>query len=132
MSSTHEDRFAVAAQAYSDAWNARKADRKACNGDLTRLKAVNVNLDGLHTQMLRAANAWLGETGPDVEAAFKAAKDAKDTVDKARQDEADIVTRLGTFTDLLSSVTTLIDKAKKATEAARAVRRRGLPPDGRR
>lgn len=113
--STHEDRFALAAQAYSDAWNARKADRKACAGDAARLKAVNANLDGLHTEMLRAANAWLGETGPDVEKAFKAAQDAKDAVDKARQDAVDIVTRLGAFADLLDGVKTLIDKARKAT-----------------
>lgn len=116
--STHEDRFALAAQAYSDAWNARKADRKACGGDATRLKAINDNLDGLHTEMLRAANAWLGETGPDVEAAFKAAGDAKAAVDKARQDAVDIVTRLGLFADLLGGVKTLIDKAQKATADA--------------
>lgn len=118
MSSTHEERFALAAQAYSDAWTARKADRKACAGDAVKLKAINANLDGLHTQMLRAANAWLAETGPAVEAAFKAAKDAKAAVDKARQDEVDIVTRLGAFADLLDGVKTLIDKAKKATEDA--------------
>jgi flagellin-like hook-associated protein FlgL len=116
--SSHEERFALTAQAYSDAWSARKADRKVCNGDATRLKAVNANLDGLHTEMLRAANAWLAETGPDVEAAFKAAQDAKDAVDRARQDAVDIVTRLGAFADLLNSVTTLIDKARKATEDA--------------
>jgi len=116
--STHEDRFALAAQAYSDAWNARKADRKACGGDATKLKAVNANLDGLHTEMLRAANSWLAETGPDVEAAFEAARGAKDAVDKARQDAVDIVTRLGAFADLLNGVKTLIDKAKKATEDA--------------
>lgn len=113
--STHEERFALAAQSYSDAWAARKADRKACAGDAAKLKAVNDNLDGLHTEMLRAANAWLAETGPDVEAAFKAAGDAKAAVDRARQEAVDIVTRLGLFADLLGSVTTLIDKAKKAT-----------------
>ncbi|QDH74190.1 hypothetical protein [Brevundimonas sp. M20] len=116
--STHEDRFALTAQAYSDAWNARKEDRKACNGDTTKLKAINANLDGLHTEMLRAANAWLAQTGPDVEAAFKAAQDAKAAVDKARQDAVDIVTRLGLFSDLLNSVKTLVDKAIKATEDA--------------
>lgn len=113
--STHEDRFALAAQAYSDAWSARKADRKACHGDAALLKAINTNLDGLHTEMLRAANAWLGETGPDVEAAFQAAQDARAAVDKARQEAADIVTRLGAFADLLNGVRTLIDKAKTAT-----------------
>lgn len=116
--SNHEERFALTAQVYSDAWSARKADRRACNGDAAKLKAVNANLDGLHTEMLRAANAWLAETGPDVEAAFKAAQDARDTVDKARQDAVDIVTRLGAFADLLGSVSTLIDKAKKATGEA--------------
>lgn len=116
--STHEERFALAAQAYSDAWTARKADRKACGGDAAQLTAVNANLDGLHTQMLRAANAWLAETGPEVERAFKAAQDAKDAVDKARQDAVDIVARLDAFADLLSSVTGLIDKAKKATAPA--------------
>lgn len=116
--STHEERFALAAQAYSDAWNARKADRKACGGDATKLKAINANLDGLHTGMLRAANAWLAETGPDVEAAFKAAQDAKAAVDTARQDAMEIVARLGLFADLLNGVKTLIDKAEKATEDA--------------
>lgn len=116
--STHEDRFALTAQAYSDAWNARKADRKACGGDAGKLKAINDNLDGLHTEMLRAANSWLAETGPDVEAAFKAAGDAKAAVDKARQEAADIVTRLSAFADLLGGVRTLIDKARKATEDA--------------
>lgn len=116
--STHEERFALTAQAYSDAWSARKADRKACAGDATKLKAINANLDGLHTEMLRAANSWLAETGPDVEAAFRAARDAKDAVDKARQDAVDIVTRLGAFADLLDGVKTLIDKAKKATDDA--------------
>lgn len=116
--STHEDRFALAKGAYEDAFNNWEIDLEACNGNGTNMRKVNANLRALHTQMLRAANAWLGETGPDVEAAFKAAKDAKTAVDKARQDEADIVTRLGAFADLLTSVTTLIDKAKKATEAA--------------
>ena len=112
--STHEERFAVVDQAYKDARRSRKADRKACSGDADKLKAVNDNLDGLQTEMLRAANAWLAETGPDVEAAFKAASDAKAAVDQARQDAVDIVTRLGLFADLLGSVTTLIDKASKA------------------
>lgn len=116
--STHEERFAVAAQAYSDAWRARKADRQACAGDAAKVKAVNDNLDKLHTQMLRAANAALTETGADVEAAFRAAQDAKAAVDRARQEAVDIVTRLGLFADLLGSVTTLIDKAKKATADA--------------
>lgn len=116
--STHEERFALTAQAYSDAWNARKADRKACGGDATKLKAINANIEDLHTEMLRAANAWLAETGPEVEAAFKAAQDADTAVDKARQEAVDIVTRLGAFADLLGSIRTLIDKAQKATEAA--------------
>lgn len=114
--SSHEERFALAAQAYSDAWRNRKADRKACGGEAAKLKAVNDNLEGLHTQMLRAANAWLAETGPDVEAAFEAAKTAKEAVDKARADAVAITARLAAFADLLDGVKTLIEKAKKAPE----------------
>lgn len=118
--SSHEERFALTAQAYSEAWMNRKADRKACGGDAAKLKGVNDNLEGLHTQMLRAANAWLAETGPEVEAAFEAAKSAKVAVDKARADAVEITRRLGAFADLLDSVKTLIDKAETATEDAEA------------
>lgn len=112
--STHEQRFALAAQAYSDAWTNRKSDRKACGGDAARLKAINDNLEGLHTQMLRAANEWLGETGPAAEAAFEAARTAKAAVDQARADAVEITERLAGFADLLDRVRTLIDKTGTA------------------
>ena len=109
--STPQERFQQALGAYQDAWNNRKQDRKDCQGDTDRLKAVNANLDGLHTQMLRAARESLEANGPAVEAAYADAKAAKKAVDDARQAAADIATRITAISGLLNAVKTLIDKA---------------------
>lgn len=109
--STPQDRFQQALDAYRDAWDNRKKDRADCQGDLVKLKAVNANIQGLNTQMLRGAKEWLEATGPDVEAAYADAIAAKKAVDDARSAAVGIVTRINAISSLLGAVKTLIDKA---------------------
>ncbi len=116
--STHEDRFALTRQAYENAFNSWDADLDACAGSGASMRKVNANLRALHTEMLRAANAWLGATGAAVEDAFDAAKAAKKVVDDARENDVEIVARLTAFADLSDSIKALVDKAKKATPDA--------------
>lgn len=110
--STAEERFDLTKQAYVDAFHAWDDDLDACEGDGAKMKKVNANLKTLHTQMLRAANEWLGATAPAVEAAYDKAKAAKAAVDAARENAVEIVARLAAFLDLADGIKDLVDKAK--------------------
>ncbi len=82
MASSKEDRVQLTYDAYSRAYQRRKADLKAAKTE-TEVQKIWGNVTKLESLYLTAAQDGLDGNAPAIEAAYKAAADARDSVEDA-------------------------------------------------
>ena len=110
MASTSGQRLAVVYAAYQAAFARRSSDlQQAQTAD--QAQAVMDNVDALERIYLDAANKALDETGPEVEAAYDAAKSAAAAVEQAYAQGQQLAARINAVAGLVTAAAALITKA---------------------
>ena len=111
--STPLDRLHLVSSTYQAALARRPADlRQAKTPD--QAQAVLANVDALEVQYLDAAKAALDATGPDIEAAYQAARDASDAVEQAYAQGQQLAARIKAVAGVVTALGTLITRASAA------------------
>lgn len=116
--SNSQQRFGEVQKAYFHAGDNFTSDLAACNGDVAKIDAVAANLQALETETYRAAKSVLTQTGDEVEAAYKAAKAAREGIIAKRKAAASIADLIKATAKNLDGVKALIDAAKTKTAAS--------------
>ena len=110
--STAADRLHEAQRTYRAAYNNRIADYRDAKTS-AQVKAIQRNLDAAEGAYLDAGLAILENNGAAVERAYKAACDANDAIEEARQNAEDLANRIRAVATAVSKVSDLIAAAKK-------------------
>jgi hypothetical protein len=110
--SSPADRLMVIYNAYQDAYRRRASDLKSAMSN-AQADAILANVEKLEAQYLKAAKASLEANGPNVEAAFEAAKAARNQVEGAYRDAKALPEKIRLVTDLTNAVTKLVSTASK-------------------
>ena len=111
MNSSPADRLAVVYAAYKAAYSRREADLEAAAGQPEAQQKIFQIVDGLELAYLKASRAALEENGPEIEAAYLAAKAASEEVDRAYRAELALNARIQAASAALGAVTNLVSKA---------------------
>ncbi len=108
--STPKDRLFEVYETYRIAKLHRASDWKDAQ-TLAQAKKIQRNVDALETAFLKAATAELNANGPAVEAAYDAAKNARESVVDAYESAMALADRIRTVSNAARSVASLVKKA---------------------
>ncbi len=111
--STPGDRLELVSSVYHTALARRPADLRLAKTP-EDARAVMANVDALEAKYLDAVAAALNANGPDIEAAYQAAKDASDAVEKAYAQGQQLAARIKAVAGVVTALGTLITKASAA------------------
>ena len=110
MASSSGERLALIYAAYQAAFARRASDlQQAQTAD--QAQAVMDNVDSLERIYLDAADKALDETGPDVEAAYQAAKSAAAAVEQAYAQGQELTARINAVAGIVTAAGALVTKA---------------------
>ncbi|HYE29338.1 MAG TPA: hypothetical protein VEA61_14045 [Allosphingosinicella sp.] len=110
MESSEQERLALVQQAFNAAFQRRAADLKQAATD-EQAEEVLRNIARLERAYLAAAEQALDRTGPQIEAAYQAARDAKRSVDEAYASAKSMAERIARVGDLAGKIGDLVAKA---------------------
>lgn len=105
--STENERLQEVYAAYRRAMDSRSRELKDAK-TTAQVDQILANIDALKAAYLRAASASLDKTGPQVEAAFRAAKEANEAVTAALAAAKALPERIRAFTKLAEAVGKLV------------------------
>lgn len=110
MSSSATDRLSVIYAAYKSAYERRATDLKQAASTQEAQKILD-NVEALERAYLKAARQALEANGPDVEAAYQAAKNACRNVDEAYGSAKSMADKIRAASAAVTAVTSLVKKA---------------------
>ncbi len=110
--STPKDRLFEVYETYRIAKLHRTSDWKDAQ-TMSQVKKIQRNVDALETAFLKAATAELNANGAAVEAAYDAAKSARQSVLEAYEGAVALADRIRTVSDAAKSVANLVKKASE-------------------
>jgi hypothetical protein len=110
MESSEQDRLLLVHKAFSDAFQRRNSDLKQAPTDEQAEEVLRI-VARLEKAYLLSAQQALDKTGPQVEAAYRSARDSKAAVDKAYADAKSIAERIAAAGDLAGKIGDLVAKA---------------------
>lgn len=110
MNSSAEDRLDLIQKAYEAASRRREADVMAAQ-TVEERDRILANCDALELAFLKARRQSLEATGPAVEAAYQAARDATDAVETAYRQGKGIADKIRSVSGALQAITSLVGKA---------------------
>jgi hypothetical protein len=110
MESSEQERILLVHKAFSDAFQRRALDLRQAATDEDAEQVLR-NVARLEKAFLLTAQQALDKTGPQVEAAYQAARDSKAAVDKAYAAAKNVAERIAAVGDLAGKIGDLVSKA---------------------
>lgn len=110
MASSSGDRIALVYRAYQAAFTRRASDLQQAQ-TAEQAQAVMDNCDALERTYLDVANQTLAASGPEVEAAYQAAKAATDAIDQAYAQGQALAARINAVAGAVTAISALVAKA---------------------
>ena len=110
MESSEQERLLLVHKAFSDAFQRRASDLKQAATD-EQAEEVLRNIARLEKAFLLTAQQALDKTGPQIEAAYQAARGAKKSVDEAYAAAKSVAERIAMVGDLAGKIGDLVAKA---------------------